>query len=53
MMVKWVGKRNRGPCMRVSVRQPFVRAFMEDITASTRIVIEAKWTSKEIEYIIN
>ncbi|XP_033755855.1 uncharacterized protein LOC117338607 [Pecten maximus] len=53
LMVKSVEKMSRGPWMRAGVRQPPVRAFMDDMTISTKTIIEAKWTLKEIEEMVN
>ena len=53
LMVKSVEKMSRGPWMRAGVRQPPVRAFMDDMTVSTKTIIEARWTLKEIEDIIH
>ena len=53
LMVKSVEKMSRGPWMRAGVRQPPVRAFMGDMTVSTKTIIEARWTLTEIEDIID
>lgn len=39
--------------MKAGIRQPSVRAFMDDMTISTKAAIEAKWTLKEIEEVIS
>lgn len=39
--------------MRAGIRQPPVRAFMDDMTISTKTAIEAKGTLKEIEELIS
>ena len=48
LMVKSVEKMSRGLCMRAGVRQPPIRTFMDDMTVSTKTIIEARWTLKEI-----
>lgn len=45
-------KTSRGPWMKVGVRQPPVRAFMDDMSVSTMNIIQTKWTLKEIEGIV-
>ncbi|XP_062568263.1 uncharacterized protein LOC134230448 [Saccostrea cucullata] len=49
MIVKSVEKKSRGPWMKSGVRQPPGRAFMDDMTITTKTVIEAKWTIHELE----
>lgn len=44
---------SRGSWMKAGIRQPPVRAFMDDITISTKTAIEAKWILKEIEELIS
>lgn len=46
-------KMSRGSLMKAGIRQPPVRAFMDDITISTKTAIEAKWILKEIEELIS
>jgi hypothetical protein len=55
LMVKSVEKmiRLRGPWIRTGIRKSPVRAFMDDMTISTKTTIEARWTLKESEDIIN
>jgi hypothetical protein len=51
-VMKFVEKMSVGPWMRAGVRQPPTRAFMDDMTISTKTITEARWTLKEIEDII-
>lgn len=51
--MKLAGKMSRGSWMKAGIRQPPVRAFMDDITISTKTAIEAKWILKEIEELIS
>ncbi|XP_060086247.1 uncharacterized protein LOC132565620 [Ylistrum balloti] len=53
LMVKSLGKMSRWPWMKGGVRQPPLRAFMDDMTISTKTVVEAKWTLEEIKDIIS
>lgn len=53
LLVKSTEKMSRGPWMRAGIRQPPVRAFMDDMTISTKTAIEARWTLKEIEELIS
>lgn len=53
LLVKSADKMSRGPWMRAGIRQPPMRAVMDDITISTKTAIEAKWTLKEIEELIS
>ncbi|XP_063448172.1 uncharacterized protein LOC134727719 [Mytilus trossulus] len=52
MIVKSVEKKSRGPWMKSGVRQPPGRAFMDDMTISTKTVIEARWTLQELDKMI-
>ena len=49
MKVQSVEKKSRGPWMKSGVRQPPGRAFMDDMTLTTKTVIEANWTLQELE----
>ncbi|XP_061185889.1 uncharacterized protein LOC133193994 [Saccostrea echinata] len=49
MIVKSVEKKSRVSWMKSGVRQPPGRAFMNDMTVTTKTVIEAKWTIQELE----
>nr|XP_034331688.1 uncharacterized protein LOC117690947 [Crassostrea gigas] len=53
LLVKSAEKMSRGPWMRAGIRQPPVRAFMDDMTISTKTAVEARWTLKEIEELIS
>uniref|UniRef100_A0A8W8L8P9 Reverse transcriptase domain-containing protein n=1 Tax=Magallana gigas TaxID=29159 RepID=A0A8W8L8P9_MAGGI len=53
LLVKSAEKMSRGPWMRAGIRQPSVRAFMDDMTISTKTAVEAGWTLKEIEELIS
>ena len=52
MIVKSVEKKSRGPWMKSGVRQPPGRAFMDDMTISTKTVIEGRWTLQELDKMI-
>ncbi|XP_063427466.1 uncharacterized protein LOC134710973 [Mytilus trossulus] len=52
MIVKSVEKKSRGPWMKSEVLQPLGRAFMDDMTISTKTVIEARWTLRELDKMI-
>ena len=49
MIVKSVEKKSGGPLMKSGVRQPPERAFMDDMTLTTKTVIEAKWTLQKLD----
>ena len=49
MILKSVEKKSRGPWMKSGEHQPPGRAFMDDMTLTTKTVIEAKWTLQELE----
>lgn len=51
--MKLAGKMSTGSWMKAGIRQLPVRAFMDDITISTKTAIEAKWILKEIEELIS
>lgn len=53
LVVESVEEMSRGPWMIAGIRQPPVRAFMDDTTVSTKNAIEAKWTLKETEELIS
>ncbi|CAC5423518.1 unnamed protein product [Mytilus coruscus] len=52
MIVKSVEKKSRGPWMKSGVQQPPGRAFMDDMTISTKTVIEARWTLQVLDKMI-
>ncbi|XP_076075792.1 uncharacterized protein LOC143046522 [Mytilus galloprovincialis] len=47
-----VEKPSRGPLLSSGVRQPPVRAFMDDMTVTAKTVIEGRWTLEELERMI-
>lgn len=53
LIVKSVGKPSRGPLMPSGIRQPPIRAFMDDMIVSAKTVIEGRWTFKELEGMIS
>ncbi|XP_076113544.1 uncharacterized protein LOC143081178 [Mytilus galloprovincialis] len=52
LIVKSVEKTRRGPLLSSGVRQPPVRAFMDDMTVTSKTVIEGKWTLEVLERMI-
>ncbi|XP_076086893.1 uncharacterized protein LOC143057470 [Mytilus galloprovincialis] len=52
LIVKSVEKPSRGPLLSSGVRQPPVRAFMDDMTVTAKTVIEGRWTLEELERMI-
>ncbi|XP_076080058.1 uncharacterized protein LOC143050834 [Mytilus galloprovincialis] len=52
LIVKSVEKPSRGPLLSSGVRQPPVRAFMDDITVTAKTVIEGRWSLEELERMI-
>ena len=48
LLVKSVEKMSRGPFMPSGVRQPPTRAFMDDMTITTKSVMEGRWTLEEL-----
>lgn len=52
LLVKTAEKISRGPWMRAVIRQSPVRAFMDDMTISTKTAIQARLTLKEIEELL-
>lgn len=52
MVIKSVEKESRGPTTKTGIKQPPNRAFMDDMTLSTKSVVEARWTLEELEEII-
>ena len=52
MVIRSVEKKSRGPVTASSTKQPPIRAFMDDLTITTRTVIEARWTLQELANII-
>ena len=52
MVVRSVEKENRGPVTQTKIRQPPVRAFIDDLTITAKSVVEARWTLQELEYLI-
>ncbi|CAC5421780.1 unnamed protein product [Mytilus coruscus] len=53
LIVKSVEKPNRGPLMSSGIRQPPVRAFMDDMTVTAKTLIEGRWTLEELEGMIS
>ncbi|XP_052093724.1 uncharacterized protein LOC127729844 [Mytilus californianus] len=53
LILKSVEKPSRGPLMSSGIRQPPIRAFMDDMTVTAKTVIEGKWTLKELEGMIS
>ena len=52
MVVRSVEKESRGPVTQTKIRQPPVRAFMDDLTITAKSVVEARWTLQELECLI-
>ena len=49
LLVKSVERKTRGPQMESAVKQPLIRAFMDEMTITTKSVTEARWTLEELE----
>ena len=43
-----VEKMSRGPFMSPGVRQPLIRAFIDDMAITTKTVVEGRWTLEEL-----
>ncbi|XP_076079229.1 uncharacterized protein LOC143049501 [Mytilus galloprovincialis] len=52
LIVKSVENPSRGPLLSSGVRQPPVRAFMDDMTVTAKTVIEGRWSLEELERMI-
>ena len=52
LVVRSAEKSSRGPVTTTKIKQPPVRAFMDDLTITTKSVIEARWTLQELECVI-
>ena len=53
LLVKSVEKESRGPVMTSGVQQPPTRALMDDMTITTKTVMEGRWMLKDLEELIN
>ena len=53
MIIKPLEKKSRIPWMKSGVRQSPGRAFIDDMTVTTKSVIEVKWTRQELESAIS
>ncbi|CAC5383864.1 unnamed protein product [Mytilus coruscus] len=53
LIVKSVEKPSRGPLISSGLRQPLIRAFMDDMTVTAKTVIEGNWTLEELEGMIS
>lgn len=52
LMVKSAEKPRRGPVMVSGVRQPPTRAFMDDMTITTKTPVEGRWMLEDLEKFI-
>jgi hypothetical protein len=53
LLVKSAEKKSRGPVMVTGVKQPPTRAFMDDMTITTKTVVEGRWMLKDLEELID
>ena len=53
LLVKSADKKSRGPLMSSGDRQLPIRAFMDDMTITTKTVVDAKLTLKELQELIS
>ena len=51
-IVKSVEKECKGPLMRSGIRQPPVKAFMDDLTLPTLFTVHTRWLLKSLELLI-
>ncbi|XP_069114421.1 uncharacterized protein [Argopecten irradians] len=49
LIIKAVEKMSRGPYLSAGSRQPPTRAFMDDMTVTTKTVVEGRWTLRDLE----
>jgi hypothetical protein len=52
LLVKSAEKCSRGPTMNSGIQQPPGRAFMDDMTITSKSVVEARWTLEDLEKLI-
>ena len=52
LLIKTTELECRGPITRSGVRQPLIRAYMDDMTITTTSTIDARWVSKGIEKLV-
>ena len=47
--MKSAEKECKGPLMRSGIRQPPVKAFMDDLTLATQFTVQTRWLLKSLE----